>query len=204
MQFDSRSGAGGTPRFQTPASSLVADGNWHNITVVRDYSAGITGEFRLYVDGALVHTQGLNVSNGGDWAMGVNGAMLTIGNHFNRFTEGKFDEVAIWRRILSDDEISTIAAEGVSAPASGSFVISDIDYSPGTDEVTLTWSANPNATYAVLYSTDLAIWDGDLGDSITMEVDDEVPDDGDFLTKTFDLSEFALEGETTLFFRVER
>ena len=65
---------------------------------MRDYGAG---NYRIYIDGAVVDTTALNASSGGDWNMGVNNHDLVIGDHFNRFTTGKFDEVAIWRRVTT-------------------------------------------------------------------------------------------------------
>jgi hypothetical protein len=67
---------------------------------------------------------------------------------------------------------------------------------PGDSSVTLTWNSTEAATYAVKYSTDLENWDFDLDDGIIGEV-------GETTSATFDLSEFGIENETKLFFRVE-
>ena len=79
-----------------------------------------------------------------------------------------------------------------SAPLS----ITTINYTPGDSSVTLTWNSTEAATYAVRYSTDLENWDFDLDDGIIGEV-------GEITSATFDLSEFGIENETKLFFRVE-
>ncbi|NIP98816.1 MAG: LamG domain-containing protein, partial [Akkermansiaceae bacterium] len=47
--------------------------------------------------------------------MGVNPETLQIGDHLDRFTTGKFDDVALFDRALSDDEISAISENGVPA-----------------------------------------------------------------------------------------
>ena len=60
----------------------------------------------------------------------------------------------------------------------------------------LTWNSKSRAVYIVKYSTNLVDWDTDLEDGIT-------GDDGSSTTRTFDLTEFGLENETKLFFRVE-
>jgi hypothetical protein len=85
---------------------------------------------------------------------------------------------------------------GASPPAG--LAITDITYidSNETNEVALTWNSKARATYIVRYSTNLVNWDTDLEDGIT-------GDDGSATTRTFNLSEFGLEGETKLFFRVE-
>ncbi len=81
--------------------------------------------------------------------------------------------------------------------------ITDFQYIPSTNEIRLTWTANAFDSYSALFSTDLISFDGDIGDSITLADDDEDPNDGDHLTKTFDLGIFGLQFETDLFFRVE-
>lgn len=114
IEFDSRSGAGATPRFRTGLIGPdITDGAWHNITLVRDYTAN---QFRSYVDGNLVHTATLNATDGGDWGMGVNSEALTFGDHLDRFTAGSFDDIAIWKdQVLSPAEITLISNSGVAA-----------------------------------------------------------------------------------------
>ena len=46
------------------------------------------------------------------------------------------------------------------------FDITEFDYSPGTDEITLTWTSDPGSTYAVKYSTDMMNWEADLDDGV--------------------------------------
>ena len=83
------------------------------------------------------------------------------------------------------------------------FVITDIDYVPGGESVTLTWASRSNRTYIAKFSETMAGWGDDMGDALSMENDDENPDDGDHLTKTFSLSDFGLQDKTKLFFRIE-
>jgi hypothetical protein len=81
------------------------------------------------------------------------------------------------------------------------FDITEIIYSPESQQVTLTWRDTGAETYAVRYSTDLTNWDADLDDGITAD-DDENPDDGDRITKTFDIPGLAVDGR--IYFRVEQ
>ena len=75
------------------------------------------------------------------------------------------------------------------------FAITKIDLQ-GT-VVTLTWISGENIPYKVFASTDLVNWG--------TELDDNVPGDpGDSTTRPFDLSDYQLEAEEQLFFRVER
>ena len=94
------------------------------------------------------------------------------------------------------DRMGVAAISGTSTLPATPFVITAVDYSPDTDEVTLTWTSNPGATYAVRYSTNLASWDGDLDDSVEA-------DDGEQTTRTFRIGGLASD-DGELFFRVER
>ena len=76
-------------------------------------------------------------------------------------------------------------------------MITAIDYSPETGEVTLTWNSVEDARYAVFFSRDMTDWDSDLDDSV-------MPDPGEQTTETFDLNEAGIAGEERLYFRVER
>ena len=72
-----------------------------------------------------------------------------------------------------------------------------ITYTTGElTEVALTWNSSAGTNYIVRYSTDLINWGNDLDDGIPA-------DDGDVTTRTFDLAEFGLDGESRIFFRVE-
>ena len=91
-----------------------------------------------------------------------------------------------------------VGGGGSSSP----FAITEIDYNPDSGEVTLTWNSRPGMTYIARYSGDMTNWGADMGDSLTA-VDDERPDDGDFITETFDLTEYGLQNLGDLFFRID-
>ena len=86
---------------------------------------------------------------------------------------------------------------GGTIPSSSPLEITSINYTPGDTSVALTWNSTEGTTYAVKYATNLENWDFDLDDGIVGEA-------GDSTSATFDLTEFGLEGETKLFFRVEK
>ena len=153
FELDSRCCAGGTPRFRTgKIGPSITDGIWHNVTVVRDYGAN---EIRTYIDGNLEHTQIMNTSNGGDWNMGVNDEDVVIGDHLERFTAGKIDEVAIWRRILSDGEIADIVANGVGSSIGKTKIRLGVESGPGA-MLTLRWDSQGGKLYTVRSETDLS------------------------------------------------
>lgn len=114
FSFDSRlSSTSATPfRFPTaPTAPDAVDNAWHQFVAVMDRTAG---QMRLYVDGALYAS--LNTSaaaGGGQWDMGSAGP-LVIGNHFNRYCRGWFDDVGMWNHALGTTEITTIYTNGIA------------------------------------------------------------------------------------------
>lgn len=92
-----------------------------------------------------------------------------------------------------------IAADGVVG--GGGLVISDISFSPVTNEVTLTWPKTGASSYTVRLSPDLLDWNNDLDDGVT-EASDEDPEDADNITVTLPVPA-NFEGVSALFFRVE-
>ncbi|MEM7385830.1 MAG: LamG-like jellyroll fold domain-containing protein, partial [Verrucomicrobiota bacterium] len=115
--LDSRCCDGGNPRARIDSDSGIShgDGEWHHFVVARDSTSA---EIRLYVDG-VVTTVDISGADTGQWAMGENDDPLVIANHFNRFTAGWFDDIAIWKgRALTESEVATIAAGGVGAALS--------------------------------------------------------------------------------------
>jgi hypothetical protein len=114
--FDSRCcDGGGTPRIKPQAGGDSDDDEWHHFAVVRDIDEGM---FFLYLDGEETGVVEMEF-DGGNWDMGVNDDPTVIGNHFNRFTPSLFDDLGIWRRALSPDEISEIMEDGIVALAGG-------------------------------------------------------------------------------------
>lgn len=105
-----------------------------------------------------------------------------------RFYQLDFFDLEQWHMI------NEIVIYGDSA---GSFAITQLDYSPGDDQVTLTWDSQEGASYAVKYSRDMKGWDADLDDSVDAAA-------GDSTTATFDLAPAGLAGAGRVYFRVER
>ena len=85
---------------------------------------------------------------------------------------------------------------GGTIASSSPLQITEITYTPGDPSVSLTWNSKEGTSYAVRYSRDMVNWDFDL--------DDAVLGTADSTTQTFNLSEFGIEDETKLYFRVEK
>ncbi|MEM7798809.1 MAG: LamG-like jellyroll fold domain-containing protein, partial [Chloroflexota bacterium] len=103
--YNDDNGTGGRISFETPGLSApnnvfglldetdIADGQWHHVVALYD------GQFkRIYIDGAQRSVQEVTGE------LRENNAQLTIGNNF----PGSIDEVAIFNRALTRDEITTL------------------------------------------------------------------------------------------------
>ncbi|HVY61204.1 MAG TPA: LamG domain-containing protein [Planctomycetota bacterium] len=103
---------GGGPRAFFPASGVtVADGAWHNLLAEEDQAGGTAS---YYIDGQLVGSQAYAAFAFGsapaiDLGSAGGGAPMT----------GDLDEVAIWSRALTGDEIAAVAAGTYEAAGAG-------------------------------------------------------------------------------------
>ena len=100
------------------------------------------------------------------------------------------DAIRVSNTVTAYEDVTGVSGPGIP------FAITEIEYSPGTDEVTLTWTSNPGALYAVKYSLDMTNWDADLDDGVD-------GDEGVTTTRTFNVDGLASR-DGKLFFRVER
>jgi hypothetical protein len=110
--LDSRQGAGATPRITHGNSTVnIGNGSWNHVVVVRDSQ---DNQLQVYVNNGVPAITSISPTNG-DWAMGTNSSPLIIGNHFNRYTPGHFDDVGIWKnKALSAGEIDLIFNGGIA------------------------------------------------------------------------------------------
>ncbi|MEN8774424.1 MAG: hypothetical protein ABF379_07155 [Akkermansiaceae bacterium] len=116
----------------------------------------------------------------------------TSGRVWNRFQRNNTDSKSVYA-------LSGLLTVGTGFPALP-FAITDIAYSPETNEVTLTWPKTGASSYIVKISPDLIDWDLDLDDGVT-EAQDENPADDTQITVTFEL--FVAPTVKKSFFRVE-
>jgi surface protein len=131
------------------ALSIILDGTWHCVAGVRDNS-GLC--MKIYVDGVLKTSKPFSTTK----TTTMSGHPMTIGNDpHSSFFNGGIDEVSIWNRALSENEIRQYYESGLPLIHTG-----DYDYwygwlgtnvsthSPGSDsgeaiitdtQVTLDW-----------------------------------------------------------------
>lgn len=178
-------------------SDIGPNPDWSHLVGTYD---GLTR--KMFVDGVEV----LSVADSGDISPSTD--LVMFGNRMlsgvvqTAHSNVQLDDIGIWNYALAPEEIQALA-NGESPLGGGSdLVISEVEFlAPGM--VRLTWEARSGVTYAMNYSTDLLDWAGKISDSIQIG-DDEVPGDGDRLTVTVDLSEFGLESEDQVYFRISR
>ena len=134
---------------------------------------------------------GQGAGNGDTWVSGVN-FVLFEGVEVDGSGTAVFNSTAAaaHRHGLNGFQLQE-AAPGTA------FAITVFDYSPETDEITLTWTSIPGETYAVKFSGDMTNWESDLDDGIPASA-------GETTTETFDLSDASLEDAERVYFRVER
>ena len=113
-EFDSREGAGATPRVKIDLDTAVDDGEWHHVAATRH---PVANEIRVYLDGSPAATYSTGAGDG-DWAMGANDDPLVFGRYLDRFTTGSIDDAAIWDEALDATAIAAVFVGGVAA-ASG-------------------------------------------------------------------------------------
>ena len=177
-EFTWTGGNGDTPSHGTPIIIGTDPETWHHVVGVTD---GATQIESLYIDGVEVATkEGAVLQDRGN-RMRIGDNPDAAGRGWN----GKIDDVAIWARALSADEIAEIwdEGDGVSIEVllgGGARVLTITDIAVARNgDVSLTWNSRKSqgTSYAVFSSDDLSLpldeWS---------EVDDTVPTGGENTT----------------------
>ena len=92
------------------SGGFVADGNWHHVALTYDQSA--TGTVSIYVDGALAASQ----ANAAAWSWPTNQEIEFGRSHDTYWQQyaGEMDDIRIYSRILTADEVATIGTPATS------------------------------------------------------------------------------------------
>ena len=125
----------GNPDTTILSTSSINDGNWHFCVATRQQT---TGAMCVYVDGTLQGsgTAGKNTLNAS--ARLLFGAIASGNGFFN----GYLDEVQIFSRTLSSNEVAALYACNVSPPPAAP---ASLAATPGNVQVQLTWAGAPAA-----------------------------------------------------------
>ncbi|MBK1827641.1 LamG domain-containing protein [Haloferula rosea] len=89
----------------TANANPINDGNWHHLVGVAEAGVGIS----LYLDGYLVEFRGDAIPNALDTAASV---LIGANPDSLRTWNGNIDDVAIWKRVLTPEEIYEIYGNG--------------------------------------------------------------------------------------------
>ena len=162
--LDSRCCSGGDPRARVDSDSGIShgDGEWHHFVVTRDVpqGGGEGSEIRLYVDGQLTRAD-ISGEDQGLWAMGENDDPLVIANHFNRYTAGWFDDIAVWKGYaLTAVDVAALGrasvAQAIASPRLPRLTFEGV----GIGETGAHWATVPEGhTWDIQYSADLVNWE---------------------------------------------
>lgn len=141
--------ATGAERPGIAEAELVLD-EWIHIAGVYDGSAS---EARIYLNGALMDTHG---GPTGDVRTGQIAGIGRNGEAEASFFNGAIDDLAVWSRALTPEEVASLAAGtpilGGETPG-GDFQI--VEVARTAEGVTLAWDSTPEATYEVQFKATL-------------------------------------------------
>jgi hypothetical protein len=110
-----------SPTIGGGAFPQLDDGQWHHFVVT--FTRGIGGNGAIYFDGVLANTSILNSIGDINFVFPTNifqdgtGVYTDVGGGAN-WNNALMDDLGIWRRVLTDDEVSlifTLGQQGVSA-----------------------------------------------------------------------------------------
>ncbi len=126
----------GNPDTTIQSTSSINDGLWHFCVATRQQ---VTGAINVYVDGNLQATGTASRNTLSASSRLLFGAIASGGGFFN----GNLDEIQIFSRTLSSNEVSALYACNMSPPPAAPFNLAAV---PGNAQIQLTWAAAPAAT----------------------------------------------------------
>jgi len=192
-------GVGDTPSHGVPIIIGGDPETWHHVVGVTD---GVTGIESLYIDNVEVATKSGAVIEDRANRMRIGENPDALGRGWN----GKIDDVAIWARALSANEIAEIWADGdgvsieVLLGGGGGLGLTITDISVAVNgDVSLTWNSKSSlgTTYAVFSTDDLSLPQEDWS-----EIDDGVNTEGE--STTYLIPSVLLSDGDKLFFFIRK
>ena len=96
----------GNTSFRPESTTEIGDDQWHFIAGVANTD---TGKASIWIDGKMEAETDFNTDDGYGTAEGV----FHIGRHFDRYTNGIIDEVALYNVALTEDDINSIMSDGL-------------------------------------------------------------------------------------------
>ncbi len=118
------------------STSLINNGAWHHCVATRQQS---TGQMRMYVDGVLQATGTGNRNTLNSSVRLLFGAISSGNGYFN----GSLDDVRIFSRTLTSNEVAVLYSSTLAAPTAGPMSLTAVS---GNLSVCLNWTESPAAT----------------------------------------------------------
>ena len=148
------SGPPGSRKDYDSPGGIFSDNAWHHV-VVTFHRAGLAS---TYVDGVLKDARPLTANaNNVDTLSGLatNIGQDGTGNYGSRFTDATFDDVGIWRRVLTPQEVAAIyqaglAGKDLSTVSIGPAEAGSLRITVAAGKVVITWDSG-----ATLQSVDV-------------------------------------------------
>ena len=126
----------GNPDTTILSTTAINNGAWHQCVATRQQA---TGAIKVYVDGSQQTSGTANRNTLNASARLLFGAIASGGGYFN----GSLDDVKIFSRTLSSNEVTALYANSTAAPTSGP---TNLVASAGNASIQLNWSEAPDAT----------------------------------------------------------
>jgi hypothetical protein len=119
----------------------LKDNNWHNCVVT--FSANV---FKFYVDSILISTTNLSISTNGQTNFIGKSNDTNVSN--SAFFKGKIDDIGIWNRALTQDEITNLYSANIcyqNITVTDTLIINTgiLSFNPVTYNNTITIYPNP-------------------------------------------------------------
>lgn len=177
----------------------VFDGTWRHVALV---DAG--GTLMLYVDGEVDSVTPINYTPGPTPrnVTSVGAVVRQSGANIAAFFRGRVDEVAVWERDLSQDEVKAVIASGIQTPVPDFSPFVTQDPTGATNLVvgdTLTLSAGAGGSRPLTYQwlKDGAPITGATANTLTL-ADLQATDSGDYVLRVSNAAGAATSGAATL------
>ncbi len=111
FQWNLAGPAGSRKDYDGPAGVLTT--NWHHIVVTYDRQGNAT----TYIDGTVVDARSLTANQNNvntPEGLATNIGQDGTGNYGSSFSDANFDDLGIWRRVLTPQEVAAIHTAGVA------------------------------------------------------------------------------------------
>ena len=101
---------GASTSFRANGTTEIGDDKWHFVVGRADADAG---KASIWIDGKMEHEADFNAKDG----YGTGEGVFHIARHYDRYTEGIIDDVAIFNVALEEEDMNNIMDNGVETAA---------------------------------------------------------------------------------------